>query len=259
MLRFFRKIRFNLMSNNKITKYILYALGEIILVVIGILLALFINQESEKNKLADQELDILVNLKQEFDNNLLAAKRSQELNKEKLEGQQVFLNFIDSDTLETASGETYFKLMVGTIGNTLDVRYENGKLQELLFSGRLRLISNDSVRGALSGWEKTMKDLERQLEYLADSQIKVVDLITQKGNLRQIFKNLPNEEIVTFNRIPQDFSKNSALFRSDELQNKLLMYYAASIGLNKSITPDYIENIEGTIALLDTEIASLKR
>jgi hypothetical protein len=258
MFRFFRKIRLSLIHKNKISKYVLYALGEIILVVIGILLALFINQENEKNKLADQELDILINLKQEFDNNLIAAKRSQGFNKEKLEGQQAFLNFIDSDTLETASGETYFKLMVGTIGNSLDVRYENGKLKELLFSGRLQLISNDSIRGTLSGWEKTMKDLELQLEYLADSQIKVVDLITEKGNLRQIFKYLPNEEIVTFNRIPKNFERNSTLFRSDELQNKLFMYYAASLGLNKSITPTYIKNLEGVITLLDAEINRFK-
>ncbi|MEM8928179.1 MAG: DUF6090 family protein, partial [Bacteroidota bacterium] len=43
MLAFFRKIRKNLLPENKLTKYFFYALGEIVLVVIGILIALKIN------------------------------------------------------------------------------------------------------------------------------------------------------------------------------------------------------------------------
>jgi len=40
MIKFFRKIRQSLLAENKYSKYLLYALGEIILVVIGILIAL---------------------------------------------------------------------------------------------------------------------------------------------------------------------------------------------------------------------------
>ena len=43
MIRFFRKIRYNLMEQNKTGKYLKYAIGEILLVVIGILIALSIN------------------------------------------------------------------------------------------------------------------------------------------------------------------------------------------------------------------------
>jgi len=42
MFKFFRKIRFNLMGENKTGKYLKYAIGEIILVVIGILIAFYI-------------------------------------------------------------------------------------------------------------------------------------------------------------------------------------------------------------------------
>ncbi|MDM9631098.1 DUF6090 family protein [Robiginitalea aurantiaca] len=47
MLRFFRKIRRNLLSDNTLGKYILYAVGEIVLVVLGILIALQINTWNE--------------------------------------------------------------------------------------------------------------------------------------------------------------------------------------------------------------------
>jgi len=50
MIKFFRKIRYNLMSENKTGKYLKYAIGEIVLVVIGILIALSINNWNEERK-----------------------------------------------------------------------------------------------------------------------------------------------------------------------------------------------------------------
>ncbi len=54
MIRFFRNIRQNLLSQNKFRKYLLYAIGEIILVVIGILIALQINNWNESNKTQEE-------------------------------------------------------------------------------------------------------------------------------------------------------------------------------------------------------------
>jgi hypothetical protein len=55
MIKFFRKIRQNLLMDNKTKKYFKYALGEIVLVVIGILIALSINNwnEERKNKIKE--------------------------------------------------------------------------------------------------------------------------------------------------------------------------------------------------------------
>ena len=50
MIKFFRKIRQQLLVENKFSKYLLYAIGEIILVVIGILIALQINNWNEVRK-----------------------------------------------------------------------------------------------------------------------------------------------------------------------------------------------------------------
>ena len=52
MLRFFRKIRHRLLAENKVSRYLIYALGEIFLVVIGILIALQINTWNEQRKSA---------------------------------------------------------------------------------------------------------------------------------------------------------------------------------------------------------------
>ena len=50
MINFFRKIRQNKLTENKFSKYLLYAVGEIVLVVIGILIAISINNWNEQNK-----------------------------------------------------------------------------------------------------------------------------------------------------------------------------------------------------------------
>ncbi|OZV70108.1 DUF6090 family protein [Winogradskyella aurantia] len=50
MIKFFRKIRYDLMGKNKTGKYLKYAVGEIVLVVIGILIALSINNWNENRK-----------------------------------------------------------------------------------------------------------------------------------------------------------------------------------------------------------------
>ena len=69
MIKFFRKIRQKMLTENKFGKYLMYAIGEIVLVVIGILIALQLNQWNE-NKKADIDLQILTkNLHFEFTNN----------------------------------------------------------------------------------------------------------------------------------------------------------------------------------------------
>lgn len=58
MIKFFRKIRQRLLTENKFSKYLIYAIGEILLVVIGILIALQINNwnESQKEQLLEGQL-----------------------------------------------------------------------------------------------------------------------------------------------------------------------------------------------------------
>ena len=70
MIKFFRKIRQNLLSEGKTGKYFKYAIGEIILVVIGILIALSINNWSNNIQKRDIENEYLLSLQTEFKTNL---------------------------------------------------------------------------------------------------------------------------------------------------------------------------------------------
>ena len=66
MLKFFRKIRQQLLQEGSFQKYLLYAFGEILLVMIGILLALQVNNWNETKKARVTELQALKNLQKEF-------------------------------------------------------------------------------------------------------------------------------------------------------------------------------------------------
>jgi len=69
MINIFRKIRKQLANKNKPLKYMRYAIGEIILVVIGILLALQINNWNEKRKERLTERILLISLKEDMSRN----------------------------------------------------------------------------------------------------------------------------------------------------------------------------------------------
>ena len=63
MINLFKKIRKKLLSKNKFSSYLIYAIGEIVLVVIGILIALQINNWNEYKKKEQYELSLLKEIK----------------------------------------------------------------------------------------------------------------------------------------------------------------------------------------------------
>lgn len=64
MIKFFRKIRQTMIQKNKVSKYLLYAIGEIILVVIGILIAVQVNTWNQAKKEQKEEQFYLAKLKE---------------------------------------------------------------------------------------------------------------------------------------------------------------------------------------------------
>jgi len=76
MIKFFRKIRQKLLSENKFSKYLLYAVGEIILVVIGILIALQINNWNQNRLKGQKEIQILKSFVAQFQNDMLQFDES---------------------------------------------------------------------------------------------------------------------------------------------------------------------------------------
>ena len=112
MIKFFRKIRYNLMEQNKTSKYFKYAIGEIILVVIGILIALQINNWNE-NRINNIKLkSYLTEIVKDLINDTLSIHYELEGAKYRIESRSSFLalkdyNVLTIDSLEK-SLETFY-------------------------------------------------------------------------------------------------------------------------------------------------------
>ncbi|PTM08541.1 MAG: hypothetical protein DA407_07815, partial [Bacteroidetes bacterium] len=100
MIKFFRKIRQKLVTENKFSKYLLYAIGEIVLVVIGILIALQLNNLNEIDKVKDTEILYLNALHDEFSNNLIEVERVMKLNAEGLAYANALLDKMGTSDLD---------------------------------------------------------------------------------------------------------------------------------------------------------------
>ncbi len=74
MIKFFRKIRQTLLVENKFSKYLLYAIGEIFLVVIGILIALSINNWNDGRKKTNLKANYIESLKRDLSADLVYFK-----------------------------------------------------------------------------------------------------------------------------------------------------------------------------------------
>ena len=94
MIKFFRKIRYDLMEKNKTGKYFKYAIGEIILVVIGILIALNINNWNEEKKSIQKGRDILVDIKENLEFNTIQFQDDIEINRNVVNSIDIILNNI---------------------------------------------------------------------------------------------------------------------------------------------------------------------
>jgi DNA-directed RNA polymerase beta' subunit len=79
MIKIFRQIRQRLIKEHKVSKYLLYAIGEIILVVIGILIALSINNWNENRKVNLEEKSYLKRLLQENKEDVLVFTKEIDL------------------------------------------------------------------------------------------------------------------------------------------------------------------------------------
>jgi hypothetical protein len=96
MIKFFRKIRQKLLTENKFSKYLLYAVGEILLVVIGILIALQINNWNEWRKDRVKEKEIMVNLAENFELNIEALESDIERLIKFNTSSRIVLNVLDN-------------------------------------------------------------------------------------------------------------------------------------------------------------------
>ena len=106
MLKFFRSIRKGLLSEGKTSKYFKYAIGEIILVVLGILIALQLNTWNQNRQDRIQEQQILVQLLNEYENNLIQMNQKIFIRNETILSAYKLLQYKNDEMLYISSKDT---------------------------------------------------------------------------------------------------------------------------------------------------------
>lgn len=146
MIKFFRRIRQQLISQNRFSKYLIYAIGEIVLVVIGILIALAINNHNENLKDIQQEQVILKQLKEDYKANLLQLENKIEMRRKLIRES---LNILDLSSKEITISEDSLSTIFATF--FMDPTFDPIK-NDVVNSGDIKLIRNDSLKQMLSHW-----------------------------------------------------------------------------------------------------------
>ena len=183
MIKFFRNIRQTLIMENKTSKYVKYAIGEIVLVMIGILLALQVNNWNEARKNHDKKIALLKSLKVEFALNLEQLDSVMYYDKLVVESTYWFLH-LDPESAAAKNTDSLRDMLQHTSWLwTFDA--QNGALRSGISSGNIHLIKNDSLINLLFSWQDIVADakenedrsidLRLKSNYVLDRYIRIID------------------------------------------------------------------------------------
>lgn len=162
MLKIFRKIRHNMINEGNLKRYLFYAIGEILLVMIGILLALQVNNWNEERKVKKAESRAIINLINEFERNIEDLVRVWNLKLKSERELRKYLQILNSDTLSISYITSLDRPDIG--GYTWNPT--NPIMNSLLSTGKLDNIKNDSLKSMLTSWNDLVEDyLEQQSIY----------------------------------------------------------------------------------------------
>ena len=142
MINFFRKIRQDLLSKGKIGKYLKYAIGEIVLVVIGILIALQINNWNQLNKTKKEEKELLSLIKNAINDDLKDLENASIFVKKEIGYTDRILYHLEHKTSYPDSLWSDFSILTINIQN----RVSFNQVAIKSFEEKEDLIRNDSLR-----------------------------------------------------------------------------------------------------------------
>ena len=217
MIKFFRHIRQQLLSEGKTANYFKYAIGEIVLVVIGILIALQINTWNENRIQNNKELKSLQILKSEFLSNHANLKTAISIHNERNTAIKTIL-FKDLNDYELNQLDSIYKMAMYSFTYNPSFSAYNS----LVSSGELNYLSNDSLKIGLSEFKDLIYDYQEDeiniwhysRDKIFNSEMLNEDMLTEtKFNLR------PRNAV----EIKNDKLKYLNFFREPVFRNQLSM------------------------------------
>ncbi|MEJ2585057.1 MAG: hypothetical protein P8Z38_08435 [Robiginitalea sp.] len=145
MAHLFRHLRQSLLTQNRFSKYFLYAVGEIMLIVVGILLAFYLDNINAEKQALEVERDLLKELKSNLASNIEILERTRKTEAEYLAYNEMILDYLDNrkpynEALDKAFGVYFWTVTTNPVTGGY----------EFLKSKGIDLITNDSLRNRIS-------------------------------------------------------------------------------------------------------------
>ncbi len=242
MIKFFRKIRQQLLTENKFSKYILYAIGEILLVVIGILIALQINNwnEGEKEKKLEDESLRKISLNIEDDilkyNEIIIAQDGYR------NGIDSFLQIVRNPfQYKTTDLDKYYSQLW---------RFERftpnkGALNNLISSGKINIIQNDELLNTILNYYKTI-----------DEQTASVDEAISTYSRNQIGPYFMSFDFMNSEILTSEYRKRKTLleYHKDPVIENLISARLLMMNIQKAYYDNQIESGSKLVNQINEEL-----
>lgn len=157
MLKFFNKIRQQMLIENKMGRYLKYAIGEIVLVMIGILLALQVNTWNTNRELKKEEQKILKSLNGEFKENLEKFDLAYKFH----EKRKKAVEYSMLADLKPLSADSLISILNLVNGNYTFDPFQ-GIYNSVINSGKIELISNDTLKSKIARLQDLIRDYQEE-------------------------------------------------------------------------------------------------
>lgn len=248
---FFNKLRKAQIKTDGLKRYLLYAVGEIVLVMVGILLALEVNDRATSHADRSREVKYLKNIRLDLEKDVKNLRGLIEFRKAKREHLARVLKHIDGKPVDDLT-----KLTQSTV-NTIDELVftpNNLTYSEMASSGNLNLISNDSIKLMLLELESNYKSNRFSIDHETfDFREYISKPVFRHLKVEKMFPVFTGEKSAVQQAIkPEDFKD---LFTSQEYRNGLLVLTYTSqafIGMYEHME----QNSRKLIRLIDKELES---
>lgn len=211
MLKFFRRIRRKLVNGGNLKRYLIYAVGEILLVMIGILLALQVNNWNEQKKERKKETKLLDQLVLDLKYNLNEIKGMNRNVLLRSNAKDSILIHLDNEKRYSEELKMYLhQIQWSGIFNLANTTYKS------IESGGIDALSNDTIRAKITDmYEFDFRNIEerRKLEYdIITYRLKpilIVNLIpSQISKIENGWPMIKDEEVMNFPKNAIELAKN---------------------------------------------------
>ncbi|MDF0705784.1 DUF6090 family protein [Flagellimonas okinawensis] len=258
MIKFFRSIRQRLLSENKFSKYLLYAIGEIVLVVIGILIALQINNWNESKKNSKKEFYLLQQLQKEFKKDSSRISTQASLTNLKMQDGKMVKSFLEGKTNLGADSLVSFLFYNS---KALLFQSHTPTYDEIISSGNLNLITNEDLKAKISSYKSDLSLINSFLFMEAHEHKERYNLHIYKyfdsEIMTYLWKNNGRKDRIISNEAIKDFKTDINGYKND---SNSIYHVSTLIGVDAELNFQYTQRINIRIyEILDELKKELKK